>query len=131
MGIPAVFTRRRLRLYILLVANGLAQAGIAFATTLLMRVAFDRMLSLGATRAPDLWIALGFVAVAVTHMALRSRSRVDAERIGQDYVYAIRMAMYDKLASLGPRTLQKRSRGTLMLRFIGDLNSVRRWVSLG
>ena len=41
------------------------------------------------------------------------------------------MKLFDHLTELAPRALQKRSRGSIVLRFVGDLNALKRWVSFG
>jgi ABC-type multidrug transport system fused ATPase/permease subunit len=62
---------------------------------------------------------------------LRSRERIDAERLGQSYVHVLRLTLFERLSSLAPRALEQRSQGGVMLRFVGDLNAVKQWVSLG
>ncbi|HQT26650.1 MAG TPA: ABC transporter ATP-binding protein, partial [Burkholderiales bacterium] len=76
-------------------------------------------------------VALGLAAAAAAIAWLRYRERVDAERMGQDYAAEIRIVIYDHLAALPPRVLQRRSHGGMAMRFVGDLVSLRRWVSLG
>jgi ABC-type multidrug transport system fused ATPase/permease subunit len=81
-------------------------------------------------------IALLPFAAALTGAAagfgyLRGRERVDAELLGQSYVHSLRRVMYEHLTAISPRTLQRRSHGALLMRFVGDLKAVARWVSLG
>ena len=76
-------------------------------------------------------ISLGLLTATGVIAWLRIAERTDAERIGQEYACEMRMALYNKLASVAPRALQSRTQGGLMLRFVGDLNSLRQWVSLG
>jgi ABC-type multidrug transport system fused ATPase/permease subunit len=62
---------------------------------------------------------------------LRCRERVEAERMGQGYARELRSLLFDRLGRLSLRELQRRRRGSLMLRFVGDLKSFRQWLSLG
>jgi len=77
------------------------------------------------------YYAFGFVILAFFKGWLRMLERADAEKLGQDYTHQIRMLLFKNLSRSAPRTLQKRSRGAIVLRFIGDLNALKRWVSLG
>lgn len=128
-ALPEVFGGRRRRLFAGLVAVGAGQALAAVATVLLVRTAFDR-LPAGAAAAV-LWPALGLAATALAVAWLRYAERAGAERLGQDYVTDVRLVLFDRLSSLAPRALQRRSRGGVMLRFVGDLTALRQWVSLG
>lgn len=131
--LPSVTGGKRAPLLLLLVANGLAQATTVVITSLLIRYGFDRLIKISGppSRTTILWIALGLFAAGVSTALLRMRAQADAERLGQYYAHAVRMVLFDRLVSLAPRALQRRSRGGLMLRFVGDLTALRRWVSLG
>lgn len=133
MVIPPLMLGFRRTLLARLVANGLAQATVAVGTTWLVKWAFDHLL---LTTHPILdirlaWVLLGLVTAAVGIGWLRMMERIDAEHLGQSYASAVRIVLYDCLSSLAPRALQKRSRGGVSLRFVGDMTSLRRWVSLG
>ena len=133
MNIPRVFQERRRIQLIRLIINGLAQAGAAVATAWLVKRVFDYMLT-PQTPALDsglLWEALGLLVAAGFIAGLRLLERVDAERLGQGYTADVRLVLYDRLSSLAPRALQKRSQGGVALRFVGDMSALRRWVSLG
>lgn len=137
MNIPRVLQGRRRVLLTRLVANGLAQAGAAVGTVWLVKQVFDHMLApslSNQSRVIDfglIWAGLGLVAAAGVIAWLRMMERVDAERMGQGYASDVRMVLYDRLNSLAPRALQKRSQGGVTLRFVGDMTALRRWVSLG
>jgi ABC-type multidrug transport system fused ATPase/permease subunit len=133
MSIPPVLTGSRRRLFTRLVANGLGQAFLNVCTVLLVRFVFDRFITDGQHRSiePVLWTATGLIAVIACMALLRMRERVDAEQMGQQYTHRIRIMLFRHMSRLAPRSLQKRSRGSLVLRFIGDINAIRRWVSLG
>lgn len=133
MRIPSLLQAYRRTLFARLVANGLAQAAVAVATAWLAKGLFDDFL---IPAHPELnisvaWSALGLVIAAACIGWLRMMERVDAEHLGQNYASAVRMALYDRLSAFAPRALQKRSRGGVSLRFVGDMAALRRWVSLG
>ncbi len=131
--LPPVLARRRLLLLLRLIANGLIQAGAAFATARLIKYAFDGVIYGHGTGSPPglLWLGTGLAASAVALSLLRWLELSDAERMGQDYVNDVRVHLFDCLRNSAVRSLQRYSRGAMMLRFVGDLNALRRWVSLG
>lgn len=139
MNIPRVLQGRRRTLLARLVANGLAQAGVAVGTAWLVKRVFDHMLTSPLSQQSSaigidlglIWAGLGLAAAAGAIAWLRMMERVDAERMGQGYASDVRMVLYDRLNSLAPRALQKRSQGGVTLRFVGDMTALRRWVSLG
>ena len=133
MQIPSILKGKRLTLFVRLVANGLGQAFFTVGTVLLIRLAFDNLITTTHTNPLRLmmWIGFGLVTAAGCMAWLRMIERIDAERMGQDYTHRIRMVLFNHLSSLAPRAIQRRSRGAIVLRFVGDLNSLRRWVSLG
>jgi len=124
---------RRLPLFFRLVANGLGQGAIVVSTVLLVRLAFDRFIRTSQADSFPLmlWVGLGLVAAAACMSWLRMVERVDAEQLGQDYTHRLRIKLFDHLSALAPRALQRRSRGAIVLRFVGDLNALKKWVSLG
>jgi ABC-type multidrug transport system fused ATPase/permease subunit len=133
MAIPGIIVGRRRWLLLKLIGNGFAQAAVAVAIALLVRRVFDQWIN-GGSLLPswqDAATAATLIALAIAAAALRVRERIDAERLGQDYAYRVRLALFDHLSRLAPRALQQRSRGGHLLRFIGDLTALRQWVSLG
>ena len=133
MSIPQILTTKRRMLLARLVGIGFAQAGMTIATALLVQYAFDRWVTPADAdiEIAGLAILLALLAATGIHAWLRLRERVEAERLGQSYAYAVRLALYDRLGALPPRALQRRSRGGNLLRFVGDLTALRQWVSLG
>ena len=75
--------------------------------------------------------AIGLLACTGFAALLRLLEQVDAELLGQDYIHRVRMTLYDQMSKFAPRALGQRSSGGTMLRFVGDLTALRRWVSLG
>ena len=140
---PQAIRGRRRWLLARLVINGFAQAASTLAHAGLVKLAFDKLIK-GTHQTPTLlaldrfapnlmglWIGLGLVAAAGVMALLRIAERTDAERLGQNYAREVRMALYTHLSSLAPRTLQRRTQGGVMLRFVGDMTALRQWVSLG
>ncbi|MDX1698303.1 MAG: ABC transporter ATP-binding protein, partial [Thiohalobacterales bacterium] len=133
MSLPPVLGGKRTGLMVRLVLNGILQAGATVGCALLVKLTFDRFLAPSAAMPePDLmWVGAGFAALALATAGLRMLERVDAERLGQDYVHRLRILLYAHLSTFPQRRLKKHSQGSLMLRFIGDLTALRQWVSLG
>jgi ATP-binding cassette, subfamily B, bacterial len=131
---PFALPRRRVALVILL---GLGQATTLIAFVLLVWVTAD---SIGANplgaQAEAAWrgtlIQLGVLGgVAVLHGGLRAWEFSVSEKIGYEVVQLVRMQMYEHLQGMAPRQIQHRSRGGLILRFVGDLSMLRTWISRG
>ena len=57
--------------------------------------------------------------------------RVCAERLGQSYANALRIALYRHLAGMPKSALDQRRLGALSLRFVGDLAAARYWFGVG
>lgn len=132
--LPSILTGSRLWILLRLVAYGFVQAVTTIANSLLIEFAFERVISSSNQNPPIRFLALiccGLVAVALTNGFLRIVERTDAERLGQSYVHSVRQTLFHKLLTLSPRTLQKRSQGGVVLRFVGDLRAMTQWISLG
>jgi len=133
MRCPAILTGQRSWLFARLVGNGVAQAAASLAVALLVQSAFNEVTGdtpLSLQRAL-VQLGGGLVVVGFAIGWLRFRERIDAERLGQDYTHDLRLLLFRQLAGLSPRSLQNRSHGGILLRFVGDLTAVRQWVSLG
>ncbi len=133
MSLPPVLGGKRTGLMVRLVLNGILQAGATVGCALLVKLTFDRFLAPSAAMPETdlMWVGAGFAALALASAGLRMLERVDAERLGQDYVHRLRILLYAHLSTFPQRRLKKHSQGSLMLRFIGDLTALRQWVSLG
>ena len=133
MSVRSFINSRPRGLLVRLVANGLSQAILTVSLALLIRLAFDRFIESSDPSPLKLAIlfSFGLVMIAVSTSWLRMRERIDAEQLGQDHIHRIRLDIFKHLTKLAPRALQKRGRGSIVLRFVGDLNAIKRWVSLG
>lgn len=67
----------------------------------------------------------------LAHGVFRAVEFAAAERIGYRVVQDLRMRMHAHLQGMQPRQIQNRSRGGLLLRFLGDLSMLRTWISRG
>jgi len=140
--LPPIFARHRRLLFARLVINGVLQALSIIGSMLLVKHAFDVLLN-PAYDDPEVhlyelsdvweivWFASGLLACTGFAAWLRWLERVDAERLGQDYIHRVRLMLFDRMRRFAPRAMNRRTTGAAMLRFVGDLNSLRRWVSLG
>lgn len=132
MKLPTILGGKRRSLFMRLTLNAAAQAISLLLTAILVRYAFDHFLD----AASILWRDILLVGSALPMAALVSGwlqygERILAEKLGQSYVHSLRRRLFQQVTRMAPHQLQKRRRGAIMLRFIGDLNSIRRWVSLG
>lgn len=131
--LPRVLQGPRLRLFGRLVANGVGQAGAAVGTALLVRHGFDTLVSAGQPLTASLALIFGggLIASIVVTAWLRWRAQIDAEKLGQGYVHAVRMTLFRHLSRIGASGARQMSKGAIVLRFVGDLSALRQWVSLG
>lgn len=140
--LPTIFAGTRRWLFFRLIINGFTQASMIICSMLLVRYAFNVLFDpefgdaeVHLFALDDVWL-IGLFAVGLlgsTGLAawLRFIERIDAERLGQEYIYRVRLAIFDRMRFFAPRSLSTRSTGTSMLRFVGDLSAIRRWICLG
>lgn len=128
--LPDILKRGRQGLFVRLIVIGFIQVGVMLTTVMLVRHIFDHVM--GASLGTDmLWIGVFLIMMGLYLAWLRRAEYGYAEHMGQDYVDELRLKLFDRMRNSSLRSFQLRSRGAVMLRFIGDLNSVRRWISLG
>ncbi len=118
---------RRPRL-VLMIALGLAQAGSLGVAAHATRSIFET-LHRGIVPAQSLFVALAFAAVFGA--ALRVFGRAIAEAIGEGFANSLRLRLYAHMAGMDQSSLDQRRRGTLSLRFVGDIQAARGWVGQG
>lgn len=129
--LPPILAGSRRGLMARLLANGVAQAGAMAGIAVATRHGFD---SLHQPDAAPQWVLAHAAAVALLGLALmglRTIERTTAERLGQSYLTATRLRLFDHLNSLSSRVLQKRTQGVMMVRFVADLNALNDWVGRG
>ena len=125
--LPALLTPHRRRWLMSLLANGLARALMAASGLVLLRWA----LSDGPAPLPALWLLPALMGGVLVQAWLQRREMLDAEALAQHYIAHVRMRLFDRLATLTPDHAQRRSRGGVLLRFIGDVQALRSWVGRG
>ncbi len=125
-ALPVLVRGARRGYFLRLLGTGLAQAGLALVTVLVVPVV------LGAqSRAVELWALLALAAGAVVLGLVRARERVLAERLGQHYVQEIRTGLVASGLAGAGRSGAAPSLGITVARTTNDLTSVRNWVALG
>jgi len=123
---PPVFAGDRVALFVRLVANGFAQVGTVLAAGLLA----SKLLAPATDQSP--WpVVAQLVACAALLFALRRLERVDAVRLAQSYVYDLRARLFARLWHSHARDTLRRGRGAMLLRLMGDMGAIGRWVGQG
>lgn len=132
-SLPKIFSGDRRLRFAYLVANGIGQAGVAVVTALLVQLGFDDFVTAGHPLAWQMAMVFGGGLGGMVALGawLRWRGHLDAEKLGQDYVHAVRMRLFHHITNIGADGARQMSRGAIMLRFVGDLTALRQWVSLG
>lgn len=131
--LPRPISRSRLRRLATLVAIGVGQAVSALLIALLVQRGFDVLVTGTApvTVAVAAPIVAGLGVGVLLIASLRGLERLVAERLGQDYVLDVRETLFRHLTQVPARELGARNRGSMLMRFVGDLAALRSWVSLG
>lgn len=131
--LPHPLGSSRLRLFGILVAIGLGQALAAITIGLLAQRGFDVLVTGKDPLTPSMAfpIAGGLGAGVLMTATLRGWERLVAERLGQNYILEVRDTLFAHLTQVPARDLGQRSRGSMLMRFVGDLAALRSWISLG
>jgi ABC-type multidrug transport system fused ATPase/permease subunit len=127
MRLPSIAGGRRSVLLARLIVYGLASAGLGLLLAGRIRHAFHAEAAPGSIGE----LAFSLLGLTILLFGLQVLEARDAEGLGQDYVVRVRQRL---LASLARRTWSQADatgHGATMSRLIGDLNSLRNWVSLG
>lgn len=132
MKLPTILAGPRRWLFARLLGNAVSQAALLFLNAMLIRYTFDHFVHHTAhLRSHPFWIAGVMCMGLLVTGWLQRNERLTAENLGQSYIHSLRMRLFRHVSRLDPRLLQRRRRGAVMLKFVGDLNAARRWVSLG
>lgn len=127
MAFPRIYAGRRRALLWRLVANGAAQALLAFALARLLHAG----LADARKGAIDALVVGGIAGSGLLLLALRATEAADAERLGQEYVMEVRLRIFDRIAARPARATGRRRWGVTMTRMVSDLSALRNWVSKG
>lgn len=130
--LPPLLTRRRVPWFGALVGIGFVMAAAAAVTAWIVEGALERLAEPSQIELPLVGGAgAALVGAALLAAWARRAERVWAERVGQSYVHDVRRALSRRLLEASPRAIERRSTGAVMLRFVGDLSAIRRWVGSG
>ncbi|MDH3255515.1 MAG: ABC transporter ATP-binding protein, partial [Acidobacteriota bacterium] len=130
--LPAVWSRRNAALLSAVSAIGLVQALLSVVLALGVARAFDLTTGAEASRfSPGLLVGLGITLFALASAAARYGERVLSEKLGQRHVHQVRLALWDHLERLPATRVTGQLRGATALRFLGDLTTLKTWVSRG
>jgi len=117
---------------------GLGEMASIIATAVLTRIAIDDLVrhasgsgALGLDQRRLALLVGGLLLIALVSAWVRMAEFAVSESIGYRYVERLRMTMYEQLQRTSPRTLLNNSTGGVLLRFMGDLTTIRTWVSRG
>lgn len=141
-GLPPLASGRR-RLWLGgVVANHLLQTLLALATAFAAKALVDDI-SRSAASSTLVQISQGFgasaamltasavIALLVLAGLLRGLELAQAEALAQHYIAHLRSRLFERLVTLSPDGRLRRSRGGVMLRFVGDVQALRGWVGHG
>lgn len=128
MQLPKLIAGKRRATFYLLLLNGFAQGALAVLGAWLVMRVFD-FLGTPTDAAPLFFV--GLAAVVLLSAWLRRGERIHAEILGQHYARSVRHRLYRRLLASNPREFKQRRKGAVLLKFVGDLSALRRWVSLG
>jgi len=114
---------------------GAVEAGLAVALALQIKSVLNSKPSgqTGSTVSDHTMLTSGGILLLIVLVSgfLKWRERVEAERLGQNYVHKIRLGLFDHLSRLSFRVLARKRKGPLLLRFMNDLTALRQWVTIG
>lgn len=116
---------------ITLVLGALFQAGLIVVAAFSARHTLDSVMQGQGVAGVAWWFLAATAAAFIGVATLGWWKLVLGERLAQDYIREVRLAMFDTLATLSSSGRQRRSRGAVMLRFMGDAQALRDWAAQG
>lgn len=125
--LPSLGGNGRRALFARLVACGLVQAASLGAAVWMTRWAVD-----GARAGDGLAVyAAGLVLAGLVTALGRIWEKRLSEQMGQLYVHDLRHTLLESLANMPASALAARRKGSLVLRYTGDLAAMRGWIGRG
>lgn len=142
LGVPRPISGARWWRLAQLLLIGLGQAAAAIGFALLMERGFNTLVTPAATSTgadtpattapiPVGWLAGGLALAIVGSGWLMRMERVYAEKLGQHYVTEVRERLFAHLTEVPARAMGKKNRGSMLMKFVGDLSALRLWVARG
>lgn len=127
--LPKYFSGNRRLALCGLVLLGLIQASLAIIMAFKMRELFS---ALSQTQQQVPFELIGLItACSLGVIVFRIIERALAEQTGNDYTMELRLQLFSHLSRMSQDKLDNQQQGAINLRFIGDLNAIKNWVSLG
>ncbi len=114
-----------------LVAGASCEAGLIVVAAWSARQTLDAVMQVHGAAGMAWWWLGATVAAFIGIAALGWWTLVLGEHLAQHYIREVRLAMFDTLATLSAEGRQRRSRGAVMLRFMGDAQALRDWAAQG
>jgi len=121
---PAFFAGRRRFMFALLILLSFAQVGVGIAAAQAVGRLFAR---LGETAGLDAYAFAALFGCMMATAVVEIGRRATTEFLGLDYARKVRAILFERLLRrpfLGGRN---RSRGSVLLPFVGDLTALRQW----
>jgi len=130
--LPTIWRKANAALLAGVAAIGLAQAALSITLTLGMARGFDLVMDATAAHAPIIAaVGLGFILFGSVSGVVRYGERALSERLGQHHIHRVRLTLWDHLQRLPAALITGQRRGATVLRFLGDLTTLKVWVSRG
>ena len=132
MKLPKLLGGKRRGMFFRLISIAIFQACAILVMAVLIRYTFDHFLNQSVLQWSSMVMTgTALIATSIISGWLQRNERILAEKLGQSYIHSLRRKLFKHVTRMDPQQLQKRRRGAVMLKFIGDLNALRRWISLG
>ena len=116
--------------FVLVVGLALLQAACLAATAFSVRSIFGTLHQTLPEQGKSSAIAAIFIA-GIVFAAARVVERRIAEGMGQDYAASVRAKLFTALSKRSANELSAKRKGSISLRFVGDLTAIKGWVSQG
>jgi ABC-type bacteriocin/lantibiotic exporter with double-glycine peptidase domain len=128
----AIFKGERRRLFATLLAVAIFHSSTAAFFAWCIHHLFDGLHVGGPNPVFDMPLLVGAaLSAALLACVLEIIQRRLTEGMGYSYAGDVRLALFRHLLRLPPRAVRARRHGALLLPFVGDLTSIRQWVSDG
>lgn len=121
---PLFFTGRRKLLFAVLLLLSFSQVGFGIAAAGAVSKLFA---GLSQAAALDNFAVATLVAAVMAIGSAEFGRRWTTEALGLDYAHTVRMVLFERLLRRSYRGGNSRSRGSVLLPFVGDLTALRQW----
>ncbi len=125
---PAKFWQNAWLSLLQLIANGLIKSGMVVGSYFLIK---NLSRAIKHQQFISVWSLTLLLVIALTLVLLRMHERYNSEKMSQKYINRVRSTLLKRIMRASIRSVQERTIGNLSSRLAGDLNAVKRWLSLG